>query len=536
MIRKDAKPEETIQRIEQILAENELSVRIEDQHSFKDMWFSVNISLCGFEGLGSNGKGITRELAYASALSELMERLQTGHLVDRYYNSANILEGTNNLECVKPEWEHYCQRSSGAFDQTRPFWCIENKGISIVNLPYKIINRLCGTNGACAGNTKEEALAQGLCEIAERYALKEIYFNPDRGWPEIDKEAFRELDSYNMLGEIENKGFQLIIKDCTIDDMLPVLAVIAIDKKTMKYGFSMGSDLNADICLQRCITELFQGLDFDFSFRNKLISLFSQKFDKAEEYYKTLVNGNGILPLNFLFDNTLKKQLPGVFQVIDTNEGNLNKMIEIFHSFDSRIYVCDYSFLGYPSYQIYVRGMSEAFITPEENIEDILALESKVKELFWEGNDQLVETFLCDLSTLIRMPRFSPGFNFDAFFGLMLTSEKIPISLKKVLSFVETNNLALLNGNHWYSTLREKRIAKLSCINTNYQLRCFLLPEESVYSEYFAIKTEGIPAKKLFPSCAEGCQVCVFREGCLLKNVQKAFGLVTSKSRRFFHE
>ena len=55
------------------------------------------------------------------------------------------------------------------------FYDIFNK--KYIDLPIKIINLLTHSNGLCSGNSKEEALVQGICEIFERYCYKEILFN-----------------------------------------------------------------------------------------------------------------------------------------------------------------------------------------------------------------------------------------------------------------------------------------------------------------------------------------------------------------------
>lgn len=56
-----------------------------------------------------------------------------------------------------------------------PYYNISEKRAEL--LPEELIKFLNGSNGLCAGNSPEEAITQGLCEIFERYIRKEIYFN-----------------------------------------------------------------------------------------------------------------------------------------------------------------------------------------------------------------------------------------------------------------------------------------------------------------------------------------------------------------------
>ena len=74
---KDAAPADTLGKIYGIL--NELGI------TASEMWnesglsncYSVRVTING-TGIGSNGKGISKELATASGYAELMERIQSG--------------------------------------------------------------------------------------------------------------------------------------------------------------------------------------------------------------------------------------------------------------------------------------------------------------------------------------------------------------------------------------------------------------------------------------------------------------------------
>ena len=51
---------------------------------------------------------------------------------------------------------------------------------------------------------------------------------------------------------------------------MPVIGVLIFDPSMTKYYFKLGADANVDIALQRCITEVFQGLSFDLNFRLRM--------------------------------------------------------------------------------------------------------------------------------------------------------------------------------------------------------------------------------------------------------------------------
>jgi len=58
--------------------------------------------------------------------------------------------------------------------------------------------------------------------------------------------------------KIEKKGLKVIVKDCTLNGLFPVIGVLVMNMSRTKYYFAIGSDINLDICIQRCITEMFQ--------------------------------------------------------------------------------------------------------------------------------------------------------------------------------------------------------------------------------------------------------------------------------------
>ena len=93
MSRKDVAPRETINRIEQILREIGLSYAITSENNNCGMFFSVRVEIQDNGSIiGTNGKGMTRELALASGLAELMERLQSRNGMKFWYSTKDYPE------------------------------------------------------------------------------------------------------------------------------------------------------------------------------------------------------------------------------------------------------------------------------------------------------------------------------------------------------------------------------------------------------------------------------------------------------------
>ena len=54
-----------------------------------------------------------------------------------------------------------------------PYYNVTDKKVEY--LPLEFIIASCGSNGMCAGNSPEEAIIQGICEIFERYCCLIFY-------------------------------------------------------------------------------------------------------------------------------------------------------------------------------------------------------------------------------------------------------------------------------------------------------------------------------------------------------------------------
>lgn len=134
----------------------------------------------------------------------------------------------------------------------------------IIYIPYNIFYMLVGSNGMAAGNTIEEAIFQGTCELYERYSAALIYYNRLTP-PTIPHEFVKEKAPtfYNIIVDIENMGFRVVVKDFSINGQIPSIGVLLI--KDNKYRLNIGSDTCFEIALGRCLTEVYQGLSDDHS-------------------------------------------------------------------------------------------------------------------------------------------------------------------------------------------------------------------------------------------------------------------------------
>lgn len=66
------------------------------------------------------------------------------------------------------------------YKENKGFYCVPFYDVLSSKIQYLPLNYICWKNhttGLCAGNTKEEAIVQGLSEIFERYSQREVLYN-----------------------------------------------------------------------------------------------------------------------------------------------------------------------------------------------------------------------------------------------------------------------------------------------------------------------------------------------------------------------
>lgn len=375
--RKDALPEETVKRIKKILKDNNIKVKESKIININDSVFSVRVELKNIPGIGTNGKGITKEYALASAYAEFMERLQSKFLLkSTFLNKENekkafydeVFIDCNELlkqeRIVKSDYIDELMENNSDYCYVTPFYDVLND--SYVNLPVKIINLLTHSNGLSSGNTRKEALVQGICEIFERYCYKEILFN-EYELPTIIIDNIEEFKVYKQLEHLKKLGFSYEIKDCSLNGKFPVVGIIIYDNLKKKYLFSIGADPDFNIALQRCITEILQGISIgDIESKMKYVNneyednkkLYGQEF-LLTNWLKSYSSNSGIHPKSIFSDKTKTNLSMLPFYDVKDNKQALEILLNIIRKNELKIYIKDYSYLGFDTYRTYIPTLSE---------------------------------------------------------------------------------------------------------------------------------------------------------------------------------
>lgn len=384
---KDESPLKTVEKIKNILHTYGIETVEEPMDSSVPYCYALRVSVVGTT-FGSNGKGITEEFALASAYGELMERLQLGYIgmnevqKDGSYSindSQNVTVAAKDLYPKNKAWyEAFVKRlhlytkeettADAIFAQyadkngnvvATPYWCLNTETWEY--LPTALRKNIYTANGCAAGNTPEEAIVQAMSEIVERHHLIHMMFR-DITPPDIPDDVLKTCKvAYDIISYIREKGFRVLIKDCSLGDKFPVISVCIIDRKSGRYHTHFGAYPIFEIALERALTESFQGRSIDN------IARFRDFRYKKEDLFD----------LNVLVNELTKgvsEKLPRFFvgkpqfsyneSVGFTGKNNRELFFECLDFFTAQGYdilVRDSSCLGFPTYQVIIPGYSEIF-------------------------------------------------------------------------------------------------------------------------------------------------------------------------------
>lgn len=389
---KDAAPIDTINKIRNILGEAGLLTIETNWKNSVEGFYSVSVVIEGTD-LMTNGKGSSAQFALASAYGEMMERLQNfctfrlsldvspeAFLYQNFHyapdevtlNMDDILNSkedwiTWQMSHLKPEskylellelWQTVSYETVPGDFVALPYFNLSNGKIS--HIPVKMVSKMYMSNGMCAGNTPEEALVQGISELLERYVNKKV-IREKVVPPTIPREylsQFSKLDA--MITGIETSGnFDVIMKDCSLGEGLPVVGVIFINKSDQSYFVKFGAHPAFEIAAERTLTELLQGQEIrrmmgvrEFSYRN-------EEYNDPNNLMGILVNGSGVYPTEFF-----SKQSSYPFQGFQktNNRDNKDMLADITKALFTNgydVYIRDVSFLGFPSFHVIIPGLSE---------------------------------------------------------------------------------------------------------------------------------------------------------------------------------
>ncbi len=283
---KAMRPEETLRRFYQQVAQLEVSIvsevkRIDTGRLDIPVFFSV----CSDEAqrlTGTKkqmGKGASPVQAEASACMELVERFSfysylnckenflrgdyvqmcnAGYpVMDIRLLLASVHDSTTSRETLEALLEDMPMEWAWATNVTTG---------ERVLVPFSWFFAINEFNGSSAGNTKEEAALQGLCEVVERHVCARISEQEMRTSP-IDPASVTDPVAKELLDKFAREGIELYLNDFTLDMGISTVAALAIDRTTFpeqsEIVYTAGTTPSPEKSLIRAVTEVAQlGGDF----------------------------------------------------------------------------------------------------------------------------------------------------------------------------------------------------------------------------------------------------------------------------------
>jgi bacteriocin biosynthesis cyclodehydratase domain-containing protein len=202
-------------------------------------------------------------------VSDLGEDAVSPHALLGY--SASQYERREQLNQGEKDYRRWIPRP---FDEQRvidwtPVWSLTHErrrwlpaAYCYFHMPAPPEEHVChpDSNGHAAGNCLEEAILQGLLELAERDAVGVWWYNRLRR-PAVDLAGFEQPYFEALEAHYRSLGYRLWVLDVTNDLDIPVFVAVAHDPDAGRYRLGLGAHLDARMGVQRALTELNQVFD-----------------------------------------------------------------------------------------------------------------------------------------------------------------------------------------------------------------------------------------------------------------------------------
>lgn len=393
---KDRRPEDTVEFIQSILEKLGICTEELSVPDSSIQTHSLRVRICG-TNLGSNGKGVNRPYARASAYAEFMERLQNDIFTvfakypkkekgyyqfpdEKFLSSREVAELDNSFmdyffKCRKmedasvEEKAEYIRKNrridyflNGSRDsyEARPFYSVRSKKVEY--LPYYLYLPYYSSNGMSAGNTPEEALVQGFSEIIERHVQERIFLEK----PALPDIPDTYIQKFPYIWERVEKlrklpGLKIFMKDCSFGGRFPVAGLVIVDTNTGMYGVKLGCHPDYGVAMERTITEAAQGGDFSDYARRSMLDFTDRNVDSNWNIYNSYKFGQAPWPFEILCSKSSWEFVPVKDVSGMTNGEILQELICGFVNGGYDVLIRNVSYTGFPSFHIIVPGISEIF-------------------------------------------------------------------------------------------------------------------------------------------------------------------------------
>lgn len=303
---KSTSPNETIKNVKTILANLKLDIISETRRIDNGrLGIPVYLSICGNDAKAfmptrkQMGKGSSSAQAEASAIMELIERFSffsfwennSDFFVNASWTeavnsfSSSVISIENMLKAVNDNLDFSAARTVLDVCTWKFYPATFLKNETITWLPLDWFRLLGEFNGTSAGNSTEESILQGLCELVERHVCS-IIDSQRLVTPCVDISTCNDHILQNLFDSFRREGINLILKDFSLNMPIPTVAALAWDNSTFPHSseivFTAGSASSPAKAAIRAITEIAQ-LAGDFCTKSCYEASGLPKFTRLED-------------------------------------------------------------------------------------------------------------------------------------------------------------------------------------------------------------------------------------------------------------
>ncbi len=583
---KEVSPVETIEKIKGILQKLGIETSEAWKESGLDNCWSLNLAAKGNAPM-SNGKGVSEELARASAYAEFVERLQGGLFLYKYQDI--IRKPEMYLQNYAPdvkymtlaeleengEWMDYIIKEYGGnitkkslLELCKLHGCAEDGKIAAVPfyslfedkyvyLPIGFVDQVYATNGCCAGNTRDEAWVHALSEMMERRASLQMLLSGEAAPPIPQSVLERYPVVMNIINQIRKDGkFDIEILDYSLGNGFPVIAARLISKETQAYRVNVGADPVLEIAIERTLTELFQGQNVKtFSVNhNGLVIGKTADFPVVSNVINQLETSSGVFTADFFTEELTCTREPAEFadNSDKTNTELLQYMLEVYRALGKPVYVRNFSYLGFHSYRFVVPGFSEAkAVNLQDTFPEILASEtSRVLKDIAAADDYALSLFMQHTKSISTV--YGRYYQFGRLVGLPIASNPGSLLLCIARSYAAyrlgayRDALTYLDSIIRTPSFDEDARRYFSCVSRYIRLtqggiaaekvRIILYKffEKTYVDRLYEKVDNGLsPYEDYLFKCDFRCESCKYREACVYTECKAIVQRVGSEYQKF---
>ena len=278
---KAAPPAETVARVRRLLEDKGQGILAETRRIDSGrLDIPVFLSMCGPRARAimptrkQMGKGASPEQAEASALMELMERYsffsfwnEPSNFEELTYAEAEtrwpgrVVPVAEMLAAVHEELDEKTARAVLALVRFRFTSALHVASGEERMLPLDFFKLLNEFNGSSAGNTFEEAVLQGGCELVERH-VSAIVDHDEPVLPTVDPASLGDPVVERLMHCYQANGVKVWLKDFTLGMPVATIGALAYDPETFpglsEIVFTAGTAASPAKAVIRALTEVAQ--------------------------------------------------------------------------------------------------------------------------------------------------------------------------------------------------------------------------------------------------------------------------------------